>query len=143
LRGDQTKWSPQGRPPPLSRTRDLPVHLPALATSSTPAHVQKRLRSPQTLSTRPICGQNLWSCVQAAGNAADSREYGWFHSLLVTNAIVCGAFLSALSVFDILPVSIARISSRIAIIASQKRSSSCFDSLSVGSIMNVPGTGND
>jgi hypothetical protein len=32
---------------------------------------------------------------------------------------------------------------RIAIIASQKRSSSAFDSLSVGSIISVPGIGND
>ena len=37
----------------------------------------------------------------------------------------------------------ARISSRMAIIASQKRSSSAFGSLSVGSTMSVPGTGND
>jgi hypothetical protein len=35
------------------------------------------------------------------------------------------------------------ISARIAIIASQKRSSSALDSLSVGSIISVPGTGND
>jgi hypothetical protein len=41
------------------------------------------------------------------------------------------------------PSSISRISSRIAIIASQKRSSSSFGSLSVGSIMSVPMTGHD
>ncbi len=40
-----------------------------------------------------------------------------------------------------LPCSMARISSRIAIIVSQKRSSSPLASLSVGSIMSVPGTG--
>ena len=40
-----------------------------------------------------------------------------------------------------LPCSIARISARIAIIASTKRSISTFDSLSVGSIISVPGTG--
>ena len=37
----------------------------------------------------------------------------------------------------------AAISSRIAIIASQKRSSSALDSLSVGSIISVPATGKD
>jgi hypothetical protein len=37
--------------------------------------------------------------------------------------------------------SIARISARIASMASQNRSSSAFDSLSVGSIMSVPATG--
>jgi hypothetical protein len=35
------------------------------------------------------------------------------------------------------------ISARIASIASTKRSSSAFDSLSVGSTISVPGTGND
>ncbi len=35
----------------------------------------------------------------------------------------------------------SRISSRMEIIASQKRSSSALDSLSVGSIISVPGTG--
>ena len=39
------------------------------------------------------------------------------------------------------PFSTARISPRMAIIASQKRSSSAFDSLSVGSIISVPATG--
>ena len=60
----------------------------------------------------------------------------------VTAAAVCGAFLSTLS-FGRPCRSISRISSRIAIIASQKRSSSAFDSLSVGSIISVPATGND
>ena len=41
------------------------------------------------------------------------------------------------------PCSIARISARMAIIASQKRSSSAWLSLSVGSIIMVPGTGQD
>jgi hypothetical protein len=56
---------------------------------------------------------------------------------------VCGAFLSGLSSRRPAALSIARISSRIAIIASQKRSSSARDSLSVGSIISVPATGND
>jgi hypothetical protein len=38
-------------------------------------------------------------------------------------------------------IPIARISSRIEIIASMKRSSSAFDSLSVGSTIRVPATG--
>ena len=41
------------------------------------------------------------------------------------------------------PTTTAWISPRIAIIASQNRSSSSFGSLSVGSIISVPGTGND
>jgi hypothetical protein len=41
------------------------------------------------------------------------------------------------------PRSIARASSRIPTIAAQKRSSSSFDSLSVGSTITVPGTGHD
>jgi hypothetical protein len=61
----------------------------------------------------------------------------------VTAAAVWGAFLSGLLARSMAPLSIAAISARIAIIASQKRSSSALDSLSVGSIMSVPGTGND
>ncbi|MNH30459.1 hypothetical protein D3C79_907540 [compost metagenome] len=56
---------------------------------------------------------------------------------------MCGAFFSGLSSLSRLPFSTARISSRMRIIASQKRSSSSLDSLSVGSIINVPATGND
>ena len=52
---------------------------------------------------------------------------------------VCGACFSGLSARSERPSSIARISSRIAIIASMKRSSSAFDSLSVGSTISVPG----
>ena len=60
-----------------------------------------------------------------------------------TLSIVCGAPFSGLSSFDIRPSSTSRISSRIAIIASQKRSSSACDSLSVGSTIKVPAIGND
>ena len=56
---------------------------------------------------------------------------------------MCGAFFSRLPARGAAPLSISAISSRMAIIASQKRSSSAFDSLSVGSIISVPGTGND
>src|SRR5678816_2411106 len=80
---------------------------------------------------------------QGAGNAACSREYGRSHSVAHTADSVWGAFLSGLLVRSSWPASIAAISCRIAIIASQNRSSSALDSLSVGSTMSVPGTGND
>ncbi len=56
---------------------------------------------------------------------------------------MCGAFLSTLSALSARPSSMARISARIAMSASQNRSSSAFDSLSVGSIISVPATGKD
>ena len=46
----------------------------AEASSSTLGQVQTRLRSPKPLSMRPTVGQYLCSRVQAAGNAATSRE---------------------------------------------------------------------
>ena len=57
------------------------------------------------------------------------------------SSTVCGAFLSGLLVLSMRPSSIARASSRIASIASQKRSSSALVSDSVGSIISVPATG--
>src|SRR4051812_31310429 len=101
------------------------------------------LRSPSTLLRRPTDGQNLFVRTCEAGNAACSREYGGVHSAADPTCEGCGAFLSGLSSREILPSSIARISSRIEIIASQNRSSSAFDSLSVGSIIIVPATGKD
>jgi len=56
---------------------------------------------------------------------------------------VCGAFFSGLSARPQAPPRICSISAWIAIIASQKRSSSSFDSLSVGSTIKVPATGNE
>ena len=56
---------------------------------------------------------------------------------------VCGAFLSGLSSRGQRPCSTLAISARMAIIASQKRSSSASGSLSVGSTISVPATGND
>ena len=56
---------------------------------------------------------------------------------------VWGAWRSTLSSALTLPASTSRISSRMLIMASQKRSSSDLGSLSVGSIMRVPATGND
>src|SRR5262245_31225026 len=90
---------------------------------------------------RPTEGQNLYSLTQGAGNAACCREYPWLQLSALTVAAVCGAFFSGLSTRSLLPCSIARISSRIEISASQNRSSSAFDSDSVGSIISVPGTG--
>ena len=52
---------------------------------------------------------------------------------------MCGACLSGLSSRGQAPSSTCAISPRIAIIASQKRSSSASDSLSVGSTISVPG----
>jgi len=60
-----------------------------------------------------------------------------------TSEAVCGAFLSTLSFASALPSSTSWISRRIATSASQKRSSSSFGSLSVGSTIIVPGTGNE
>ena len=54
---------------------------------------------------------------------------------------MCGALRSMLSARATSPLWIASISSRIAIIASQNRSSSCLSSDSVGSTMSVPATG--
>src|SRR5205823_898365 len=54
-----------------------------------------------------------------------------------------GAFFSGLFVLSLCPDSMAAISAWILIIASQNRSSSCFDSLSVGSIITVPATGQE
>jgi hypothetical protein len=57
--------------------------------------------------------------------------------------MVCGARLSGLFARSIRPASIASTSPRIWISASQNRSSSAFGSLSVGSIIRVPATGNE
>src|SRR6185437_33074 len=122
--------------PPQSRA-------PPYAYSSTGGHAHTRFRSPNALSTRATAGQNFHSRVHGAGNAACSLVYGRSHALDSTDSSVCGAFLSGLFNRSAFPSSMSRISSRIAISASQNRSSSAFDSLSVGSIISVPATGND
>src|SRR6185503_5875604 len=109
--------------------------------ASIPAQVQTGLRSPWTLSMRPTAGQNLCSLSQGAGNAACAREYGRFQSSAAIVSAVCGAFFNGLFCLSMRPVSIALISPWMAIIASQNRSSSAFDSLSVGSTIIVPATG--
>src|SRR5689334_5476473 len=113
------------------------------AYSSIGGQVHTRLRSPYALSTLATGGQYLCSRSHGAGKAACSREYGRSHSVPATAAAVCGAFLSGLFARSIWPLSIAAISARIEIIASQNRSSSALLSLSVGSTISVPGTGND
>ncbi len=92
---------------------------------------------------RPTLGQNFEARVHLSGNAATSREYGCGHSLAVTTAAVCGACFSGLLSLSLSPLATAAISPWIEMSTSQKRSSSVFVSLSVGSIMSVPGTGND
>ncbi len=56
---------------------------------------------------------------------------------------MCGAPRSTLSDAATAPDPTSSISARIAIIASQNRSSSPLSSLSVGSTISVPATGND
>ena len=65
---------------------------------------------------------------------------GSSHSSAVSSAIVCGALCKILSFWS---VSLPSISKRIEIIASQNRSNSDLSSLSVGSIIIVPTTGNE
>ena len=60
-----------------------------------------------------------------------------------TASAVCGALRSGLSPAGHSPDPTRAISPAIAIIASQNRSSSARSSLSVGSTISVPATGND
>ncbi len=92
---------------------------------------------------RPTAGHTFCVRRYGSGNAARLRGYGRVHSSAMTTAAVCGACLSTLSFGSTVPSITAWISARIAIIASQNRSSSSRASLSVGSIISVPGTGND
>ena len=109
--------------------------------SSIGGQEQIRFRSPCGLSTRPTEGQNFLDRNQGRGYAAISREYGCDHSFPVMTFSEWGALIRGLSSRSKSPFSILRISSRIEISASQKRSSSSRLSLSVGSIIRVPGTG--
>ena len=56
---------------------------------------------------------------------------------------VCGAFFNKLFSLEEIPFSISLVSSLIFIMASQNLFNSFNDSLSVGSIINVPATGQD
>ena len=62
---------------------------------------------------------------------------------MISISAVCGAFFSGLSDVSRSPLATLSISALIEIIASQNSSISVRLSLSVGSIMNVPATGND
>src|SRR5205823_5773508 len=111
--------------------------------SATGGQEHIRFRSPYGLSMRPTDGQCLFARTNGSGNAASSREYGWLQSSAAIAPAVCGAFLSTLSRRSALPSITAWISARIEIMASQKRSSSSCASLSVGSTIIVPATGNE
>jgi hypothetical protein len=113
------------------------------AYASSGGHTHIRFRSPYAPSIRLTVGQILWTRVASEGNAARSREYGRFHASARRSARGWGAFFSKLFSRSAAPVSISRISLRMAMSASQKRSNSSRDSLSVGSTINVPGTGNE
>src|SRR5262249_52072350 len=113
------------------------------AYSSIGGQAQTRFRSPYGLSMRETGGQYFAVLRLASGQAACSREYGWVHSVAVTSSAGGGARLGALSCASPRPSMPACISARIAIIASQNRSSSSFGSLSVGSTISVPVTGKD
>lgn len=76
------------------------------------------------------------------GNTASARVYACSHSP-PSAAAVCGAFRSGLSSAGHSPAPTFSISARMAIIASQNRSSSLTSSDSVGSIISVPATGKD
>src|SRR3954464_8607107 len=141
---------PQTISNPKVRTRGLYSGVPeprrhedAYTYSATGGQEQRRLRSPYGLSIRPTAGQCLLARTNGNGNEACSREYGWLQSSAAIAPAVCGAFFSTLSLGCALPSITAWISARIAISASQKRSSSSFASLSVGSTISVPPTGND
>ena len=88
-------------------------------------------------------GQYLSAPSTSPGNAATSREYARDQASVATSAATCGAPRNGLASTAHSPASTARISSRIAIIASQNRSSSPRSSDSVGSTISVPATGND
>src|SRR5690606_9883820 len=104
------------------------------------AQEQTRFLSPYASSTLRTLGQNLFSATYSNGYAAFSREYGCSQVSAVNIANVCGAFFNTLLVSSAVTAS---ISLRIESIASQKRSNSARSSDSVGSIINVPATGNE
>ncbi|MNL12002.1 hypothetical protein D3C87_1328610 [compost metagenome] len=78
----------------------------------------------------------------ASGVTACTMLYGRSHTP-VMSANVCGAPFNGFSSAGQLPFCTSLISARMLSIAPIKRSSSAFDSLSVGSTISVPGTGND
>ena len=127
-------------------------------TTTARLHALARTRPPHTRpsagTSRSGCGRRTRSrraqppartCARAStapGTPPARARTRASHASLTTRVAACAARASAgcRRGRDV-PTSISRISSRIAISASQKRSSSAFDSLSVGSIISVPATG--
>ncbi len=107
------------------------------------AQLHTRLRSPYAPSMRRTAGHTLVrppADGRPVGYTATSREYGWSHSP-TRHSGVCGAPRSGLSSTGHSPRPTRSISSRMAIMASQKASISSRFSLSVGSTIRVPATG--
>ena len=99
------------------------------------------MRSPYAPSMRRTGGQYFAGRARPRPGTPPARgSTGASHSP-VTHDAVCGALRSGLSSAGHVPAATSSISARIAIIASQKRSSSARSSLSVGSIISVPATG--
>ncbi|MCY1184680.1 hypothetical protein D9M73_253940 [compost metagenome] len=82
----------------------------------------------------------MCALVCASGVTACSILYGRSQTP-VMSASVCGDRFSGLSSAGQSPAWTLAISARMLSMASMKRSSSCLDSLSVGSTISVPGTG--
>ena len=89
---------------------------------------------------RPVLGPAVSA---APGRRPPPARTGASSRRLISMLAVCGAFFSGLSSASYSPEATRSISCRIAIIASQNRSSSARSSLSVGSTISVPATGND
>ena len=104
---------------------------------------QKRFLSPYTLSTLATGGQNLLDFKNSDGYAASSLVYLCANSYEASSRSVCGAFFIGLSILSNFPDLILSISDLILIKVSQNLSSYFKLSLSVGSIIIVPGTGHD
>ena len=116
-------------------------HTAAAVSASEWVHLYSASAVPRCRSS--TLGQNFRARTNGSGNAACSREYGCVQSS-PTPPPPCAARSSARCPPDP-PCRRSRPESpaRIAIIASQNRSSSSFGSLSVGSIISVPATGKD
>src|ERR1700742_473280 len=92
---------------------------------------------------RETGGQYLSAGTTPAGNTASAREYGCDQDSAARTSAVCGALRSGLSSAGHSPDATRSISPAISIIAAQNRSTSARSSLSVGSTISVPATGND
>ena len=117
--------------------------VPAIARRGATRYLEKGL----TFSALRLAAEGLAEAPNDPELLAVATEAAWrldfLGEALTTRDIGCGAFFRTLSVRSAIPSSISRISSRMEIRASQKRSSSDLSSLSVGSIISVPATGNE